>query len=59
MEFGPAIRILLRYGVGYVVGSETGEAMAMDAELVNMLAIGVAVLVESVYAYAKKRGWAT
>lgn len=59
MDFGPLARIVMRYGVGYVIGSETGEALAMDPELVNMLALGIAALVEMFYVFAKKKGWAT
>ena len=59
MDFGPIVRIGLRYGIGYIVGSETGEALAMDPELVNTLAIGLGVVVEAFYAFAKKKGWAT
>lgn len=59
MDLGPIARILLRYGIGYVIGSETGEALAMDPELVNVLALGLAAAVEIFYGFAKKKGWAT
>lgn len=59
MEFAPLSRILLRYGIGYVLGSETGEMLAMDPEIVNFLALGLAACVEIAYAFAKKKGWAT
>ena len=59
MEFGPFVRIALRYGIGYVLGAETGEMLSMDEELVNAIAIGIGIMVEGVYQYAKKRGWAT
>jgi hypothetical protein len=59
MDFGPLARIVMRYGIGYVIGSETGEALAMDPELVNLLALGLAAVVEIFYGFAKKKGWAT
>ncbi len=59
MDFGPIARIVLRYGIGYVVGSETGEVLALDPELVNMVAIAMAACVEGFYAFAKRKGWAT
>jgi hypothetical protein len=59
MELAPLARIIMRYGIGYVIGSETGEALAMDPELVNMLALGLAACVEIFYGFAKKQGWAT
>lgn len=58
-NLAPIIRIILRYGVGYVLGAEIGGAMAADPQLVTLIAIAVGALVEGVYAYAKRKGWAT
>lgn len=58
-NLAPIIRIILRYGVGYVVGAEIGAAMAEDQHLVTLIAIAVGGLVEGAYAFAKKKGWAT
>jgi hypothetical protein len=56
---GPYARIVLRYGIGYLLGAEMGEALSMDEDLVNALAIAMMVMVEGAYAWAKKKGWAT
>jgi len=59
MDFFPIARIVLRYGVGYVIGSEAGAALALDQDVVVMLALGIGALVEVGYAYAKTRGGKT
>ena len=59
MNLAPFIRIALRYGVGFVLGAEVGERLAMDQDVVTLAALGVGVVVETVYAYAKRKGWAT
>ncbi|HEY7822117.1 MAG TPA: hypothetical protein VIG24_04765 [Acidimicrobiia bacterium] len=55
----PIIRIVLRYGVGLVFGMEVGSLLAGDPDVVLLVATGVGVATEAVYAYAKKKGWAT
>lgn len=55
----PIIRIVLRYGVGLVLGMEVGSLLAGDPDVVLLVATGVGVATEAVYAYAKKKGWAT
>lgn len=61
MEYGPLIRIALRYLVGAtIVGSvEFGEHLAADPDLVAVLALAVGAAVEAYYAYAKRKGKAT
>jgi len=59
MDFFPIARIILRYGVGYVIGSEAGAALAMDQDIVVILALGIGALVEAGYAYAKSHGGKT
>lgn len=56
---GAIARIILRYGVGLVAGMHAGEALAGDPDIVLMVAAGVGVGIEAVYAYAKKNGWTT
>jgi hypothetical protein len=58
-NFGPFARIVLRYGIGYLAGSEVGEMMAMDPDAVLALSLGMGAAVEGVYAMAKRYGWAT
>jgi len=59
MNFGPFARIILRYGIGYLAGSEVGEMLAMDPDAVLVLSLGMGAAVEGVYAMAKRYGWAT
>ena len=59
MNFGPFARIILRYGIGYLAGSEAGEALSMDPDAVLVLSLAMGAAVEGVYALAKRRGWAT
>ena len=55
----PVIRIVLRYGVGAVVGMEIGGMLAGDPDIVMLLAAGVGAATETAYAFAKRRGWTT
>ena len=59
MNLGPFARIILRYGIGYLAGSQAGEALAMDPDAVLILSLAMGAVVEGVYALAKRRGWAT
>lgn len=56
----PAIRILLRYGVGAIVSLEVGEALASDPDVIDTATIAattiVGVLTEWWYRRAKKKG---
>lgn len=61
MDYGPIVRIILRYIVGaFVMGSaEAGEYLAADPDLIFFGSLVVGGLVEVFYAIAKKRGGAT
>ena len=59
MKLGPIIRVGLRYGVGYFAGSEVGEALAMNPDVVTALSVAAGACIEGVYSLAVKRGWAT
>jgi len=59
VNFGPLARILLRYGIGYLAGSQVGESLAMDPDAVLVLSLALGALVEGAYALAKRKGWAT
>lgn len=59
INWGPVARIILRYGVGYFAGSATGEALALDPDIVLILSLAIGFAVEGAYTLAKKRGWAT
>jgi hypothetical protein len=59
MNFGPIARIILRYGIGYLAGSEVGEMLAMDQDAVLVLSLALGAAVEGLYVIAKRKGWAT
>lgn len=59
MDFAPLARIALRYGIGYLAGSEAGEALSMNPDLVLVLSLAMGAVVEWLYARAKKTGGAT
>lgn len=58
MDFGPIARIILRYGIGYLAGSQAGDALALDPDAVLILSLALGAGVEAAYAYAKRRGGA-
>ena len=55
----PIIRIILRYGVGAILGAEVGGLLAGDPDVVLFIAAGVGAATETAYAFAKRRGWTT
>lgn len=61
---GPISRLILRYIVGAMVmygliGTETGEYLAVDPDLALIVGGILSVVVEGAYIFARKRGWAT
>ena len=58
MDFAPIARILMRYGIGYLAGSEVGDKLALDPDAVFVLSLALGALVEWAYARAKKTGGA-
>lgn len=60
---GPFVRIVLRYGVGGVVGYEIGTRLASDPDVVvvgTMAAtVAVGACTEGFYLLAKRLGWRT
>ena len=59
MNFAPIARIILRYGIGYMVGSQAGNALAWDPDVVMMLSMALGAVVEGAYTLAKRKGWST
>lgn len=59
MNYGPIARIILRYGVGAVIGASQAELLAGDPDVVAMVALAVGAAVEAVYVFARRKGWAT
>ena len=61
MDYGPLARIFLRYlAGGLVLGSDAvGQRLAADPDVVLVTGLVIAGAVELIYAFAKRRGWAT
>ena len=59
MTYAPIARIILRYGVGLILGMEAGDILAGDPDMVLYVAMGVGAAVEVAYVIAKRRGWTT
>ena len=59
MDYMPIARIILRYGVGLVIGAAQADMLAADADVVTVIALAVGGMVEVGYAIAKWRGGAT
>ena len=57
--YAPIARILLRYGLGLVVGMSMAGQIAADPDMVMVAAGLIAAGVEGAYALAKRRGWTT
>ena len=58
MDFAPIARIILRYGIGYLAGSNVGDALAMDQDAVMALSLALGAAVEWAYSRAKAKGGA-
>ena len=60
---GPLVRILLRYGVGGIIGYEVGARLASDADVVAVATVAATAAVgaatEGFYFLAKRWGWRT
>lgn len=59
MDYAPIARIIIRYAVGLIVGSDAAGLMASDPDMVTVLAVAIGGAVEVAYSLAKRRGWAT
>lgn len=63
MSFGPIARILVRYAVGTVIGSQAVEVILTDPDVMHVITISIAAITgiatEWAYKEARKRGWAT
>ena len=58
-DWAPLARIALRYIIGGILGMEAGDLLAGDPDVVFYVALGIGAVVEVIYAYAKRKGWAT
>lgn len=59
MNYAPIARIILRYGVGAIVGASQAELLAGDPDMVSVIALAVGAVVEAAYVMAKRKGWNT
>ena len=57
MDYAPIARIVIRYIVGLIIGADAAQIAAGDPDVVTLVAAGVGIGVETVYAVAKRRGW--
>jgi len=55
--YAPIARILIRYGVGLIIGSNAGDIAVGNPDLVTVVAGAVGAANEVVYALAKRKGW--
>jgi hypothetical protein len=53
----PIARIVLRYIVGALIGMDAGNVLAADPDIVTYVALGIGLLVEVAYGFAKRKGW--
>ncbi|PLP58264.1 hypothetical protein CYK37_15235 [Mesorhizobium loti] len=58
---GPYVRILLRYGVGAIIGYQVGEQLSNDPDVLTVATVAATTLVgiatEGAYYLARKFGW--
>lgn len=59
MNYAPIARIVIRYGVGAVVGLAQGQMLAADPDIVTIVALLIGASVELAYTVAKRKGWST
>jgi len=58
MHYAPVARIIIRYIVGLVIGMDAADTLAGDPDVVTVVATGIGLATELLYAMAVKRGWA-
>lgn len=59
MNYAPIARIVIRYIVGLVIGADTADILAGNPDVVTFVALGIGLIVEALYGFAKQKGWAT
>ena len=55
--YAPIARILVRYGVGLILGAHAGDIAVGNPDLVTVVAGAVGAANEVIYTLAKRRGW--
>lgn len=59
MNYAPIARIVLRYGVGLIIGAAQADILAADPDVVTVVALAIGAGVELAYTIAKRKGSAT
>jgi len=59
MNYAPIARIIIRYGVGLLIGAAQADVLAADADVVTLVALAIGAAVELAYTIAKRKGSAT
>lgn len=59
MDYAPIARIAVRYVVGLIVGADAANIIAGDPDVISIVAAGIGLATEALYAFAKRKGWAT
>jgi hypothetical protein len=57
MIYGPLARIVIRYGVGIVLGANAANIAVGNPDLVTVVAGALGAANEAVYTIAKRKGW--
>lgn len=57
MIYGPVARIVIRYGVGIILGANAADLAVGNPDLVTVVAGALGAANEAVYTIAKRKGW--
>ena len=55
--YAPIARIIIRYAVGIVIGTDAARILAGDPDIIAVVALAIGAITEVVYALAVKKGW--
>lgn len=58
-DIAPWVRIAIRIAGGYFLGTDTGDMLAADPDVVNAVIMGIMAINEAWYMMAKRVGWRT
>jgi hypothetical protein len=55
--YAPIARILIRYGVGLIIGANAADIAVGNPDLVTVVAGAIGAANEAIYTIAKRKGW--
>lgn len=55
--YAPIARIVIRYGVGLVLGAHAADIATGNPDLVTVVAGAIGAANEAIYTIAKRKGW--